>query len=502
MATELNMRHVSLSFPGVKALDGVDFAALGGEIHALLGANGAGKSTLMKVLTGAYLPDEGTIEIAQKRLEIQNPADAIKHGIHCVYQEVDAVLVPDLSVGENIVLDQMADPHKGQWLRWRKLKREAQSVLARLEFPLDIARTVRGLSLAEKQMVVIARALLQKAKFIIFDEPTAPLGVEETNRLFNVMAQLKDAGVGCIFISHRLAEVFQISDRITVMRDGKRVATKQTAMTNVPEIVELMLGKPLQEEFPKITVPPGKLLLEAEGLTRGNKVKHVGLRVREGEIVGVTGFVGAGKTELSRLLFGADRLEKGTIYMKGKPLKLAHPDQAVRAGIVLVPEERRKQGILIAESVARNLSLLTLRRLSRFGFVRRKLEETHAEAVVRDLGIKTPHVRQTVAFLSGGNQQKVAVGKWLPTEAEVYLFDEPTKGVDIGAKSDIFRLIGQLAQKGKGIIYFSSEFEEILGIADRILVMCNGEIVKELSREEATSDLLLLYACGEGRTEE
>ncbi|MDF2648107.1 MAG: sugar transporter ATP-binding protein [Paenibacillus sp.] len=488
----LHMRGITKSFPGVKALQEVDFDLQNREIHALLGANGAGKSTLMKILSGAYTPDTGQISINGQSLNIQTPKEAMNQGIYCVYQEVDTALVAGLTVTENVMMDKMVQG--GAWVSWRKLHREAEAILAKIGAVFSVRSKVDELSISQKQLVLIARAMAHKAKIIIFDEPTAPLSLEESERLFQIMDSLKREGVGIIFISHRLQEVFRVADRITIMRDGRHVLTQAAADMDIAGVIEAMLGKTFTEEFPKADVPIGDTLLEVKGLRRGTKVRGVSFALRRGEILGIVGLVGAGKTELSRLIFGADTADGGEVWLAGRKLALRQPEDAVRAGIALVPEERRKQGVLVEETVKHNLSLPILRMLSSLGFVQRGAESAHAAKMVEQLGVQPSDPNRALKHLSGGNQQKVAVGKWLPTGADVYMFDEPTKGVDVGAKSDIFRLIGQLASEGKGIIYLSCELNEIIGIADRILVMSYGSVVKELSRAEATQDLILTYA--------
>ncbi|MNW25689.1 Ribose import ATP-binding protein RbsA [compost metagenome] len=493
---ELTMNGISKEFSGVPALQGVDFSVRGGEIHALLGANGAGKSTLMKVLSGAYTADSGTIAANEQTLSIRDPLEAKQAGIHCVYQEVDSVLVPQLTVAENIMLDGLSTRGSGLWFGGRGMRQQAEQALQRLGIQLDLQQKAADLALAEKQMVLIARILTHDAKVIIFDEPTAPLSQSETVRLFQTMHQLKQEGVACILITHRLPEVMEHSDRVTVMRDGQQVWTGPTQETNTAGIVQHMLGKTFEEEFPKSDTAIGNVVLETQGLERGVKVRGVDVKVRAGEVLAVVGLVGAGKTELSRLLSGADLPDEGVITLSGQRVKMKQPADAIEQGIVSVPEERRKQGILIDESVERNLSLPMLQQLSSFGWVNRAKERIHGQQLVASLGIKTSSMQQEVKYLSGGNQQKVAIGKWLNTGASVFVFDEPTKGVDIGAKSDIFKLIGELAAAGKAVIYLTCEFAEGLGIGDRIAVMYDGAIVKEFARGEADQERLLLYASG------
>lgn len=493
---QLEMKGITKRFGGVPALSAVDFTVRGGEIHALLGANGAGKSTLMKILSGAYRADGGQIEADGEALRINSPADAKKSGIHCVYQEVDSALVPQLTVAENVMLDALASKDSSLWIRTRERAKQAKSVLSRLGADIDVNRKVAELGLAQKQIVLLARIVAQKAKAIIFDEPTAPLSDSECKALFKIMHELKDSGVACIFITHRLPEVLEHADRVTIMRDGKKVHSGPTDEISGEGIINHMLGKTFEEEFPKRKTDIGGLLLKAEGIRRGYKVRGADLEVRSGEVLAVVGLVGAGKTELARILGGADKHEEGTIGLRGKKLAFRQPADAIREGIVLVPEERRKQGIFIHQSVDLNLTLPVLDQVSRLGFISRKKEKRLSSEISRSLGVKAASGDQLALHLSGGNQQKLAIGKWLESGAEVFIFDEPTKGVDIGAKSDIFRIIGDLAAAGKGIIYFTCELAEGLGIGDRIAVMADGAVSKVFKRGEATQAQLLYYASG------
>ncbi|UHA76224.1 sugar ABC transporter ATP-binding protein [Paenibacillus sp. 481] len=486
------MSNIRKSFNGVPVLHDVHFTAHGGEIHALLGANGAGKSTLMKLLSGAYSPDQGTVALDDVGLKIGSPLDAKRGGIHCVYQEVDTALIPQLSVAENVMLDRIAAG--SLWVRPKQVAREAEQALAELGVHIPLHKRVDQLTLAEKQMVVIARTLVEQAKVIVFDEPTAPLSQEETERLFRVMRQMRAQGKVIIFITHRLPEVFAECDRLTVLRDGQHVYEAAIRDTVPDEVVRQMLGRTFNEPFPKVDVVRGSIVLRAEGLRAGNKVRGVDLDVRQGEIVSIVGLVGAGKTELSRLLGGADVMEAGAITINDKRVTIAQPADAIANGIVLVPEERRKQGIFVHESVRTNLSLPLLRKLSRGGFVSRAQERLLSQRIIERFGIKASTDAIASKYLSGGNQQKVSIGKWVETDAAVYVLDEPTKGVDVGAKSDIFRIIGQLAEQGKSIVYLTCEFGEAIGIADRVIVMCDGIFVKQFERNEVTQEQLLFYA--------
>ncbi len=495
------MKGISIEFPGVKALSGVDFSMKSGEIRAVVGANGAGKSTLMKVLAGANAGYTGSILIDGETREIREPRTAKMLGIELVYQEVDTALFPYLSVAENIMFNSLVTGMKGKSIiRWGRMRKSAREILGRLHMDIDVSRKVSSLTLAEKQMVLIARAVRERCRFLILDEPTAPLSMGEVEELFRIVRDLAEKeGVGVIFISHRLPELFQICHSLTVMKDGTVVANRTVDKDlSTREIVNLMLGRSFEENFPKIPTAIGEVMFEAANLfDEAGKVKNVSFTIRGGEIVGVCGLVGAGKTELCKLLFGANRMKSGKVRLKGKALAIRSPTTAVRQKIALVPEERRKEGVLVTEPVYFNLSAACLGKFcGRFSFVKKRLEIQNAKRLVSELGIKTPSVYQRLKFLSGGNQQKVAVGKWLTSDSDVYMLDEPTKGVDVGAKRDIFQLIQGLAGKGKAVLYASSEINEILAITDRIYIMYNGSVVAELPTGTATEEEILFYATG------
>lgn len=498
MKTILEMKNISIEFPGVKALNEVSFSTETGTTHALIGANGAGKSTLMKVLSGAYHHYTGEICLDGKQVHIRLPKDAQNLGIQIVYQEVDTVLIPYLTVGENIMLNETVnDMGKKQFISWKHIHEKATNILESIHVNIPSKILVSELTLAEKQMVIIARSLVKQCKFLILDEPTAPLSHSETNELFRIVRDLKSKNVGIIFISHRLPELFEICDDITVMKNGEFVSKEKIAKTSQNRVVEFMLGEKLEEQFPKYNGKIGNNVLEVKGLYDTGMIKDFTMHVGAGEIVGIAGLVGAGKSELCKALFGAAKITAGEIKINGKKVRIKDPNQAVKQGLAFVPEERRKEGILVQETVAANLTAASLGKFTRIlGFLDFKSEKKISSQMITSLGIKTPSEETRVQNLSGGNQQKVAIGKWLIADAEVYIFDEPTKGVDVGAKKDIFELISQLAKRGKSIIYATCEFSEILGITDRVYVVYDGQVAKELKTNATNEEELLFYSTG------
>lgn len=497
----IEMKDISIEFPGVKALSDVDFKMETGKSYALVGANGAGKSTLMKVLAGANPHYTGEIYKNGEQIEIRSPKDAVNQKIAIVYQEVDTALIPYLSVAENVMFNIMInDMGKKQIINWRDIKNRAKEVLKKLNVDIDVNKKVSDLTLAQKQMVLIARCIAENNRFLILDEPTAPLSNSETEELFRVVRDLiKNDNVGVVFISHRLNELYEICQDITIMKDGKNVINLPlTKELTVNKIVEYMLGRKFDETFPKEKLEIGEVLLDVKDLTEKElKIKDIAMTVRKGEIVGIAGLVGAGKTELCKTLFGALKKSGGDVKLNGKPVSNKNPHNSVKNGFALVPEERRKEGVLVNDPVYSNISVAALNKYTgALSVVNKAKEKEDARTLIADLGIKTPNENQKVALLSGGNQQKVAVAKWLNADAEIYIFDEPTKGVDVGAKHDIFELIQNLAKDGKGVIYASCEFSEILAIADRAYVMYDGKIVAELNVEEIGEKELLYYSTG------
>ncbi len=497
---KLEMKDISIEFPGVKALDGVDFGLKSGTIHALVGANGAGKSTLMKVLAGVNTHYTGQIYVGGEPVEIRCPKDAKNLGIEIVFQEVDTALIPYLSVAENVMFNTLVNKMgRKQIVHWKEIRQAAETVLKKLNVDVDINKQVSSLTLAQKQMILIARCVAEKCRFLILDEPTAPLSNSETLELFRVVRELAKENVGVVFISHRLSELYEICETITIMRDGKLVTELPLSKElEVNTLVEYMLGRSYEDNYIKKKCEIGGPLLEIENLSeKEGKVKDINMTVCKGEIIGVAGLVGAGKTELCKTLFSAYQQSGGTMKLNGKVIKAKGPTQAVKHGLALVPEERRREGVLITDPVVSNISVAAMEKYTnRLSVVNKKREKEDARSMIRGLGIKTPSENQIVALLSGGNQQKVVVGKWLNKDSEVYIFDEPTKGIDVGAKQDMYELIEGLAAKGKGVIYATCEFQEILSICDRIYVMYDGEIIKELNAADTNEKELLYYSTG------
>lgn len=490
----LVMRGIEKSYPGVRALKGVDFDLRPGEVHALVGENGAGKSTLMKILAGAEVRDAGTLHVNGQPVDTVDPARAQELGIAIIYQEFN--LVPYLSIAENIFLGREPKAALPGFVNYGSMNAEAQALLQRLNVGLDPRTEVLRLAVADQQMVEIAKALSQNARILVMDEPSAALTDHELAALFRLIRSLREEGCGIIYISHRLEEVFAISDRITVMRDGEKVSTRNTPEVTRDILIRDMVGREMTETFPTRQPNIGKPMLEVQGLTRADTLEDIHLTVHAGEIVGLAGLVGAGRTELARCIFGADHFEQGRILLEGQPVRIRSPKDAIRNGIGLVTEDRKQQGLVLPMTVRENTTLANLEALSRVGFVNAGRERTVTKDYIADLRIKTPGMEQAVRNLSGGNQQKVVLAKWLFTHSRLLIFDEPTRGIDVGAKYEIYLLMHKLAAQGAGILMISSELPEVLGMSDRVVVMHEGRIAGELSRRDATQEAVMHLATG------
>ena len=487
--TELvRLSGIRKNFAGVQALKGVDFDLKAGEVHALVGENGAGKSTLMRVLAGEIAPTSGTVSLNGEPVQLSGPRDATGRGISVIHQEL--ALAPDLTVAENIFLGRLPG-----FVNHAALRKAAREILDRLGFSIDPAVQAGRLTVAHQQVVEIAKALSNKARIIVFDEPTAVLANSDAERLLAIIRELRVNGTGIVYISHRLNEVFDLSDRITVMKDGSHVETLATAATDVDAVIARMVGRQMAALFPpKDGRAPSEVVVDARNLTRGRKVRDVSFTVRAGEVVGLGGLVGSGRTEVARLVFGADRMDSGTVELKGKPLHLSSPRQAVHARIGLVPEDRKEQGVILDAPIRINTTLAKIRSVTRFGFLDVGKERKVATALGKDMRLKASSVDAPVSSLSGGNQQKVALAKWFHADCDLLILDEPTRGVDVGAKSEIYNLINDLAKAGKAVLVISSEHQELFGICDRILVMAEGAIVGELTEAAFTEQQLLTLA--------
>jgi len=493
MTNLLTMEGINKSFSGVKVLEEVQFSLREGEVHALMGENGAGKSTLMKILSGIYSKDAGSIQIHGTESVASSPKASQASGVAIIHQELN--MIPDLSIQENMFLGREFKWGRTGFVNSPKMRLEAKNYLQKLGMDLNPDCLVRELSVGQQQMVEIAKALSMHAKILVLDEPTAALTKREIEKLFQLIATLKSQGVGMIYISHRMEEIFQISDRITVLRDGRYIGTRDTNVTTMDELVQMMVGREIKERFPTVETNIGEERLRVEALSQEGKLYDINLSVRAGEILGIAGLMGAGRSELAKALFGVGKYQ-GKIFVKGKLVTIKNPADAIKAGMALITEDRKGEGLVPDLSVRENLALPNLRALSRFGFISHRIEQNFVADSIKKLKVKVHHPEQWVSSLSGGNQQKVVIGKWLATQPEIFILDEPTRGVDIGAKREIYDLIHQLVQKGVAVIMISSELPEVLGMSDRVLVLHEGRITGEFSRENATQETIMMAATG------
>jgi rhamnose transport system ATP-binding protein len=492
----LEVREIEKSFPGVRALTGVSFDVRAGEVHALLGENGAGKSTLIKIMSGVYQADRGAILVDGQETRFSGPEEARRAGVATIYQEL--LLFPELSVAENIFIGHAPKASFGR-IDLAAMREKARALLASLEIDdLDADETVGRLSVGNRQRVEILRALSLDARVLIMDEPTAALTEADVRRLFDIVRRLRARGVGIVYISHRMDEIFEISDRVTVLRDGAYIGTRATSATTSGELVEMMVGRRIEALFPKIEVAIGVPVLEARNLVAKPMTRGVSLTVCAGEIVGLGGLVGSGRSELAQTLFGITPAESGEIILNGQSATIRSPAAARALGIAYVPEDRGTQGLVRPMSVLHNFSLASLHRLTRAGFIDRTAERKLAQDAVKQFDVRTSSLNEIAGRLSGGNQQKIVLGKWLANHPRLLILDEPTRGIDVGAKAEIHRLMGELARGGVAILMISSELPEVLGMSDRVLVMREGRIVAEFPRERATSSAVGAAMMGDG----
>jgi len=490
----LELKGIEKRFPGVHALQSVDFELRSGECVALLGENGAGKSTLIKVMGGAHQADSGLVSVQGVLQSWEKPTDSLDAGVAIIYQEFN--LVPGLTAAENVFLG--IEPSDFGWVRKSEEKEKVREVFNRIGAEINPGALCDSLTVAEKQLVEIAKALVRDAQILVMDEPSAALTKKEVEQLYLLIDELKLRGIGVVYVSHRLEEIERVADRAIVMRDGARVGELGREELDRAKIIEMMVGRKLENEFPKEVRTPGAVRLRAKNLNRGQKVRNVSLEVRAGEILALTGLVGAGRTETVRLLFGADRADTGEVELDGRTLQLGSPSDAIEAGICLLTEDRKDQGLVLGQSIKENFGLPNLKKFSRKGWVNRSLEGQSFGEYIKKLQIKVSGQSQLASQLSGGNQQKVVLAKWLERNAEILIFDEPTRGIDVGAKFEIYQWMNQLAKAGKGIIMISSELPEVLGVSDRILVMKEGQLMGELvNGPEVTQEVLMSLAIGE-----
>ncbi|TDO93949.1 monosaccharide ABC transporter ATP-binding protein (CUT2 family) [Halanaerobium saccharolyticum] len=491
--TFLKIENITKTFPGVKALDNVDLEVEKGEIHALIGENGAGKSTLIKILTGLHQPDSGNIIINGNEIKENNLRIALDNGIIPIYQELN--LIQQLDVTENIFMGREIKKNKKLGIIDRKhMEKRTQEILDRLNQNISPTAKIQDLGVGKQQMVEIAKALSVDVNLLILDEPTSSLGEEEVNELFKTMEKLKEQGVTMIFISHKLSEAKRISDRVTVLRDGQHVSTNNIDDVTEEDIVRDMVGRDIDEQFPKIDIERGEEVLRVEHLKRGDIVNDISFSAFRGEVLGIAGLVGAGRTELVRTIIGADKKDSGDIYINGRKVKIDHPKDALKEGMVLLTEDRKNQGLFLDQTVKFNIVSSNLNKYKKNILLNLKQQAEDSKGYVSNLKIKTPGIYTKAKQLSGGNQQKVVIGKWLNTNSEIFIFDEPTRGIDVGAKVEIYNIINELKGQGKSVIMVSSELPEILGVSDRILVISEGKLTAEMNIEEATQEKIMSAA--------
>jgi ABC-type sugar transport system ATPase subunit len=483
----LQIDHLSISFPGVKALDDVDFSIRRGSVHALVGENGAGKSTLIKILAGIYQADSGGIKLNGKSVKFKTPHEARLAGISVVHQEFK--LSEPLSVTENIFLGRALTTHG--LVDWKAMRRRTQEMLAELNISIGVDEIVSDLSVAKKQIVEICKAINLHADILIMDEPSATLTVKEQEILFSIIEKLNREGMTVIYISHRLEEVFNLAHYVTVLRDGRHIQTLPTKEVDRKKLISLMVGRTLDREFPKEKVAIGETLLSVQRLSRRGVIEDISFHVRRGEILGIAGLVGSGRTETARAVLGIDRIDSGEIVWKGKPVVFRDFRQAIQSGLGLVPEERKTQGLVQILAIKENITMVNIKAIIKAGIIRPALEARHSQEYVEKLQIAAASLETQAQFLSGGNQQKVVIAKWLMQQSDLIFMDEPTRGVDVGAKVEIYMLMNEMIRQGKAVVMISSELPEILGMSDRIMVMHEGRIVGELSREEATQEKIM-----------
>lgn len=492
METILELKSIVKEYPGVKALNHVSVSFNKGEVHALMGENGAGKSTLIKIISGAVKPNGGTILYEENEYESMNPVLSQKLGIGVIYQEFN--LVPELSIAENIFLGRKLT--NGFLISRKAMNEKASEIMKEFGIDIDVSKPVKNLTVAYQQLVEIAKTISNDVKVLIMDEPSAPLTEREINAMFRIIRKLKEKGVAIIYISHRMEEIFKIADRISVMRDGEYIGTKAAAETNRAELINMMVGRTLNEQFPTIEKEIGEIVLEVKNVSTNALLKNVSFVLRKGEILGLAGLVGAGRTETARAIYGADAVSSGEIIINGKKVHITKPADGIKNRIALIPEDRKNHGVLLGMSIRDNISFISIKDISKATIVDKKADRELAQSFVEKLRIKTPGIEQLSKNLSGGNQQKVVLAKSLAGNSNIIIFDEPTRGIDVGAKQEIYTLMNELVKEGMAIIMISSEMPELLGMSDRIMVMHEGKITGELTKDEATQEKILELASG------